>query len=244
MTMTVSTLAPVGAPRNCPPSGYFTQRGRGIGYSFQLAITAPLYSIISYSIASAQDWKDEWLHPPGAVSAKASSIPGTLVPTPTGKRGICNNMWNALRLPEGHKHWVNTFLLKRNVSETMSSRECKVIRKCIIWYGTTLRWRRHGTRRGNTAPHYLVFVPSNMSSQISCPSLGCKKNSSNSTGYAWTKINKIWQVIINQTIFCIPSFKKITLLYTIVPIGVGGQFFHVILFCSKIGLRDQDFQGK
>ena len=30
------------------------QYGRGIGYSFQLAITAPLYSIISYCIATAQ----------------------------------------------------------------------------------------------------------------------------------------------------------------------------------------------
>merc|ERR1711954_208459 len=28
-------------------------------------------------------------------------------------------------------------------------------------------------------------------------------------------------------------FQKISLLYTIVPIGVGGHFFHVILFCSK-----------
>ena len=30
------------------------QNGRGIGYSFQLAITAPLYSIIGYCIATAQ----------------------------------------------------------------------------------------------------------------------------------------------------------------------------------------------
>ena len=51
-------------------------------------------------------------------------------------------------------------------------------------------------------------------------------------------------MISKESIFCVPSFKKITLLYTIVPIGVGGHFFHVILFCSKIGLRDQDFQDK
>ena len=59
-----------------------------------------------------------------------------------------------------------------------------------------------------------------------------------------TKMTKIWQVIANKTIFCVPGFRKILLLYTIVPIGVGGHFFHVILFGSKIGLRDQDFQDK
>ena len=57
-------------------------------------------------------------------------------------------------------------------------------------------------------------------------------------------MSKFWQMITNQTIFCVPGFKKITLLYTIVPFGVGGHFFHVTLFCSKIGLRDQDFQAK
>ena len=57
-------------------------------------------------------------------------------------------------------------------------------------------------------------------------------------------MTKILHMIINQTIFCEPCFKKITLLYTIVPIGVGGHFFNVILFCSKIGLRHQDFQDK
>ena len=51
-------------------------------------------------------------------------------------------------------------------------------------------------------------------------------------------------MITNQTIFCVPGFKKITSLYTSVPIGAGGHFFHVTLFCSKIGLRDQDFQAK
>ena len=51
-------------------------------------------------------------------------------------------------------------------------------------------------------------------------------------------------MILKESTYCVPGFKKITLLYTIVPTGVGGQFFHVILFCSKIGLRDQNFQGK
>ena len=51
-------------------------------------------------------------------------------------------------------------------------------------------------------------------------------------------MTKIWQVIVNQTIFCIPGFKKIPSLYTVVPIGVGGHFCHVTLFRSKIGLRD------
>ena len=40
------------------------------------------------------------------------------------------------------------------------------------------------------------------------------------------------------------SQTELTLLYTIVPIGVGGHFFNVILFCSKIGRRDQDFKDK
>ena len=51
-------------------------------------------------------------------------------------------------------------------------------------------------------------------------------------------------MILKESIFCVPGFKKITLLYTIVPVRVGGHFFHVILFGSKIGLRDQDFQDK
>ena len=51
-------------------------------------------------------------------------------------------------------------------------------------------------------------------------------------------------MIINQTIICELGSKNINLLYTIVPIGVGGHFFHVIPFGSKIGLRDQDFQDK
>merc|ERR1712082_533706 len=38
--------------------------------------------------------------------------------------------------------------------------------------------------------------------------------------------------------------KKIILLYTSVPIGAGGHIFHVTLFRSKRGLRDQHFQDK
>ena len=49
-------IAPDGAFRNCLNQLYFKPRGRGIGYSFQLAITAPLYSIIGYCIATAQSW--------------------------------------------------------------------------------------------------------------------------------------------------------------------------------------------
>ena len=47
-------MAPSGAHRNCFNLWYFTQEERGIGYSFQLAITAPLYSITGYCIATAQ----------------------------------------------------------------------------------------------------------------------------------------------------------------------------------------------
>ena len=46
--------APTGAFRNCLNQLYFKLTGRGIGYSFQLAITASLYSIIDYCITSAQ----------------------------------------------------------------------------------------------------------------------------------------------------------------------------------------------
>ena len=42
------------AYRNCHRRRYFTSNWRGIGYSFQLAITAPLYSITGYCIATAQ----------------------------------------------------------------------------------------------------------------------------------------------------------------------------------------------
>jgi len=51
-------MAPIGASRNCLRWWYFTSPGRGIGYSFQLAITAPLYSIIGYCIATAQSYPD------------------------------------------------------------------------------------------------------------------------------------------------------------------------------------------
>ena len=40
------TVAPSGACRNCLRQLYFTLKGQGIGFSFQLAITAPLSSIM------------------------------------------------------------------------------------------------------------------------------------------------------------------------------------------------------
>ena len=46
--------ASIEAYRNCLSRWYFTSTRRGIGYSFQLAITAPLYSITGYCIATAQ----------------------------------------------------------------------------------------------------------------------------------------------------------------------------------------------
>ena len=48
------SVAPTGASRNCLRQLYFKLKGRGIGYSFQLAITATLYTIIVYCIATAQ----------------------------------------------------------------------------------------------------------------------------------------------------------------------------------------------
>ena len=48
-------------------------------------------------------------------------------------------------------------------------------------------------------------------------------------------------MILKESTYCVPGFKKITLLYTIVPTGVGGHLFQVTLLCSIIGLRDTDF---
>ena len=50
-----------GAYRNCLRQLYFKSKWRGIGYSFQLAITAPLYSITGYCIATAQSWSQAQL---------------------------------------------------------------------------------------------------------------------------------------------------------------------------------------
>ena len=52
----LSQSAPTGASRNCLNQLYFKLTGRGIGYSFQLAITASLYSIIDYCITAAQSY--------------------------------------------------------------------------------------------------------------------------------------------------------------------------------------------
>ena len=47
-------IAQMWACRNCLSQLYLKLKWRGIGYSFQLAITAPLYSITGYCIATAQ----------------------------------------------------------------------------------------------------------------------------------------------------------------------------------------------
>ena len=49
-----TVIAQIWAFRNCLRQLYFKSKWRGIGYSFQLAITAPLYSITGYCIATAQ----------------------------------------------------------------------------------------------------------------------------------------------------------------------------------------------
>ena len=49
-------IAPVGAFRNCLRRLCFKSKWRGIRYSFQLAITAPLYLITGYCIATAQSY--------------------------------------------------------------------------------------------------------------------------------------------------------------------------------------------
>ena len=62
-------VAPSGACRNCLRQLYFKLKGRGIGYSFQLAITAPLYSITGYCIATAQSWRRRKRRPRKARNA-------------------------------------------------------------------------------------------------------------------------------------------------------------------------------
>ena len=52
-------IASVEAFRNCVSQQCFMSKARGIGYSFQLAITAPLYSITGYCIATAQSYPTE-----------------------------------------------------------------------------------------------------------------------------------------------------------------------------------------
>ena len=54
MKMNSALIAQIWACRNCLRQLYFKSKWRGIGYSFQLAITAPLYSITGYCIATAQ----------------------------------------------------------------------------------------------------------------------------------------------------------------------------------------------
>ena len=49
-------IAQMWACRNCLRQLYLKLKWRGIGYSFQLAITAPLYSITGYCIATAQSF--------------------------------------------------------------------------------------------------------------------------------------------------------------------------------------------
>ena len=43
--------------RNCACQPYFRLTARGIGYSFQLAITTPRINLIGYGTATAQSWK-------------------------------------------------------------------------------------------------------------------------------------------------------------------------------------------
>ena len=51
-----TVIAQIWASRNCLWQLYFKSKWRGIGYSFQLAITAPLYSITGYCITTAQSY--------------------------------------------------------------------------------------------------------------------------------------------------------------------------------------------
>ena len=50
-------FAPGGAFRNCVPGPYFRAKTRGIGYSFQLAITTPRINLIGYGTATAQSYR-------------------------------------------------------------------------------------------------------------------------------------------------------------------------------------------
>ena len=49
-------FAPVGAFTNCTGHPFFRVTVRGIGYSFQLAITTPRINLIGYGTATAQSY--------------------------------------------------------------------------------------------------------------------------------------------------------------------------------------------
>ena len=49
--------ASIEAWRNCACQPYFRLSARGIGYSFQLAITTPRINLIGYGTATAQSWR-------------------------------------------------------------------------------------------------------------------------------------------------------------------------------------------
>ena len=78
--------------RNCHRQRYFTSNWRGIGYSFQLAITAPLYSIIGYCIATAQSWLPKYPNCPysWAITTLTLLILEMLAPY------CLSNTWNIL----------------------------------------------------------------------------------------------------------------------------------------------------
>ena len=65
-------IARVWACRNCLRQLYFKSKWRGIGYSFQLAITAPLYSITGYCIATAQSCQNRSRFHPFSILPRKS----------------------------------------------------------------------------------------------------------------------------------------------------------------------------
>ena len=52
-------LPPEGATTNCAQQPYFRLLARGIGYSFQLAITTSRIYLIDYGTATAQSWLEK-----------------------------------------------------------------------------------------------------------------------------------------------------------------------------------------
>ena len=66
-------------------------------------------------------------------------------------------------------------------------------------------------------------------------------------GYKIPRMDKITQILhisTIKTIFITNSIIKLDLLHTNATAGVGGLIFNSNLFCSKLGLEDQNLKGK
>ena len=122
--------------RNCRRRGYFTSWGRSIGYSFQLAITATLYTIIVYCIATAQSWIN-WSCLWGMLERKFHRGLGPV---------IC-------------RKWL--FILLYSTWDSLCKLICTRRRRCLAnisfnYYYNSIKEHHLGT---NIVKHWLDFLP-------------------------------------------------------------------------------------